>query len=320
MNKTDQSHNMVFFGKTGASSSQASYIANLVKETNTIVSRRLDGLKAFNYEVHMDGIFSAVSVSTKLENTSDFELEGPRYALSSWLNEGIKAKKRLLDFYKSCDLQEFLNDGEIYPVFTESLNLPLPPQKPQDFTLENAVGELNVAERAEYLTLEAQASHIGKYIHPDGVLSRIKNDLATGPLVGFHKVLQQGQPTELPVRGRPNFEDQQINDLYFELQAKHRRYESQLNNYKARLQNRVTEVNAERQRDYANALAAYNKEYAARNQEYTSKLNQYTNDLNQINSVLQTRRLEKIREVSAYNIVIPHDLQPIYDDLNKLGK
>jgi hypothetical protein len=317
--KTNQKHNLVFFAKEGISSSHANHISNLLKEQNTIISKRLSGARAFNYNVVLDGKPHWVTTSTQVE-VDDWTKEGRYFALSAWLKEAIKAKTTLLEFYRTCDASEFLTDEEKIPEFTETAPVFNKPLGVKAWTETDAVGELSIAERAEYYALEAQASHIGKYIHTGGVMSNIKNDLAGGPVVGFHKILQNGQQTEIPMFAKSNFDQDRINKEYFDLQAKHREYESKLNSYKARIQNRVTEKNAELQREFTLASVKASNEFDTISREYNMRFQKYQNELESLNSVLQTRRLEKIREVSAYKIVIPNALADIYQEIDNLGK
>lgn len=116
--KTNQNHNLVFFSKDGISSSHANHICNLLKEQNTLVSKRLAGVRAFDYKVIIDGQKHNVTASSKVES-GDWKKEGRYFALSAWLREAIKAKNTLLDFYRTCDANEFLEDGEKVPEFTE---------------------------------------------------------------------------------------------------------------------------------------------------------------------------------------------------------
>lgn len=317
--KTNQTHNLVFFSKDGISSSHANHVSNLLKEQNTLISKRLSGVKAFNYNVVIDQQKHNVTTTSKVE-TGDWEKEGRYYALSAWLKEAIKAKNSLLDFYRTCEANEFLEGEETVPEFKETPPVKVSPPNVRAWTELDAIGELSIAERSEYYTLEAYAAHIGKYIHTGGVLSNVKNDLAGGPVVGFHKIVQNGQQTEIPMFSTPNFDANQINKEYFELQAKHREYESKLNSYKARIQNRVTEKNAELQKEFTLASVKANNEYNAALNDYHAKMSKFTGELEALNSVLQTRRLEKTREVSAYKIVIPLALTDIYQEIDLLGK
>jgi hypothetical protein len=316
---TNQNHNLVFFSKDGISSSHANHISNLLKEQNTLISKRLAGVKAFTYKVTIDRQDHKISSTTLVED-GDWEREGRYYALSAWLREAIKAKNSLLDFYRICDASEFLEGEETVPEFVDVAPVKNSPIGVLAWNENNAIGEFSVAERAEYYGLEARASHIGKYIHVGGVLSNVKNDLAGGPMIGFHKLIQGGQPTEIPMFATANFDANTINSEYFRLQAKHREYESKLNFWKARIQNRVTEKNAELQRDFTNASVKASNDYNSLLNDYHSKLSKFTGEIEALNSILQTRRLEKIREVSAYKIAIPNEFSDIYQEIDQLGK
>jgi hypothetical protein len=317
--KTNQHHNLVFFDKDGISSSHANHVCNLLKEQNTLISKRLANVKAFNYHVIINGLDHKVSSSPSVVK-GDWEKEGRYYALSSWLKESIKAKNNLLEFYRTCDASEFLEGEETIPEFNEVAPARILPPRILAWTENDAIGELSVAERAEYYSLEAYAAHIGKYIHTGGVFSNVKNDLAGGPVIGFHKIVQNGQPTDIPMYSDANFNESEVNKEYFELQAKHREYESKLNSYKARLQNQVTEKNAEFQKQYTLESVKSSNEIDSLTREYNARYQKFQNELETLNSVLQTRRLEKIREVSAYKIVIPHSLSDIYQEIDVLGK
>lgn len=317
--KTNQSHNTVFFAKEGISSSHANHISNLLKEQNKLISKRLAGVNAFTYKVTIDRLDHKIS-STTVVKDGDWEREGRYYALSAWLREAIKARNNLLDFYKTCDVNEFLEDEETISEFTDIAPVRNSPIGIIKFTEIDAIGEFSIAQRAEYYSLEAHAAHIGKYIHSGGILSNVKDDLAGGSLIGFHKIIQNGQPTEIPMIATANFESEAINTEYFRLQAKHREYESKLNSYKARIQNRVTEKNAELQRDCTNASAAANNAYNNALNIYNANLAKFNGEIEELNSILQTRRLEKVRAVSAYKITIPNELSKIYQDIDQLGK
>lgn len=310
----------VFFAKGGISSSQANHVANLAKEYLLEVSSRIAGAKAFARSIILDGQEKRVEAFTT-PAIEDWTTEGEIYALSAWLREAIKAKNTLIDLIKGASPWVFAKDKDlVQPSFSETSPLPPQPIICPNFTEDDAVGELTVKERAEYLMLEAKAAHIGKYIHSKGRLSSIRNELLQGETTIFYKMSQGGQVTDVPINSKPIFDSKAINELYFKLQAEHRDYEAGLNNYKARIQNRITERNAEIKAEYAKDIKSASDKYRAEVEAYSARYNEYNNTVSQMVAELESRRLNAIREVSAWSILIPNEMEKTYAFLTALGK
>lgn len=295
---------LVFFKKEGEegvalTSTSANHIANLAKEYIQSVETQLNNICFFNAEVALIGsvggeriIQTGVSSET-LDNLQSM-LEGVAQAKSliAWLREGIKAKENLMKDLQTISLEDWCKENGIVK--------PEAPNYSHVLTEEEYYASLPIKERNRYYQLETEAAVFGKYIHPNGHLSDARKELKN----------KLQHPHEVDGRGRdsliytyiPTIDIAEVDNVFFELQKKHREIQAQLNAMKYSCEQAINE-----------STNKVNTEYMAASQKYQA-------ELKNVVGAFKAWGDEKSQEYSKLKIVIPHSLMGIYNTINSLGK
>ena len=295
---------LVFFKKEGEegvalTSTSSNHIANLAKEYIQGVETQLNNICFFNVEVALVGSTGGASTIQKGEtsevlNNLQSLLEGVAQAKSliAWLREGIKAKESLMKDLQNISLEDWCEENEIAK--------PEAPNYGHVLTEIEYYASLPIKERNRYYQLETEAAVLGKYIHPDGYLSDARNELKD-KLQHPHKVDGKGRDA-LIYTYTPTASTALIDNVFFELQKKHREIQAQLNAMKY------------------NCEQAINESTNKVNTEYMTALQKYQAELKDVLGAFKTWKDEKSQEYSKLKVVIPNSLLGIYNTINSLGK
>ena len=287
----------IFLGTKGLSQSEANHTANISKEIAETVSGEISGMSLFKKTLNDTFGKTAYNFVKRVDDlkTKCME-EGKIYALSAWLREGIKAKATMLAMILSASAEDlgFATNGEPeQPILEET---------PQEADMING---LSIADRAEYLTCEAKAAHIGKKVHSKGLIPQWKHQLAMQQPVEFI----QGTNAHMRIDIEQIISLKEVDELFYELQKEHREVESRLNYYKAMLHNlfnqevaRINSANAEVIEAYRTKQADYRTRY-----EVSSKL-------------AEAKRALLLKEISDLKVIIPDSLQETLDYVQSYSK
>lgn len=294
---------LVFFKKEGEegvalTSTSANHIANLAKEYIQGVETQLNNVCFFNVEVALVGSTGkniiqtgrTYEVLTKLQSM----LEGVAQAKSliAWLREGIKAKENLMKDLQNISLEDWCEEYEVVK--------PVAPTYGHVLTEVEYYASLPIKERNRYYQLETEAAVLGKYIHPDGHLSDARKELKD-KLQHPHEVDGKGRDA-LIYTYTPTVFIGEVDNVFFELQKKHREIQAQLNAMKYSCEQAINE-----------STNKVNTEYMTASQKYQA-------ELKDVLGAFKTWKDEKSQEYSKLKIVIPNSLLGIYNTINSLGK
>lgn len=294
---------MVFFANEDTegvklSSTSANHIANLAKEYIQGVETQLNNICFFNVEVALVGSTGASTIQTggtsEVLNNLQSLLEGVAQAKSliAWLREGIKAKENLMKDLQNISLGDWCEENGIAK--------PETPDYGHVLTEVEYYASLPIKERNRYYQLETEAAVLGKYIHPDGHLSDARKELKD-KLQHPHKVDGKGRDA-LIYTYTPTVDVTGVDNVFFELQKKHREVQAQLNAMKYSCEQAINE-----------STNKVNTEYMAASQKYQA-------ELKDVLGAFTTWKDEKSQEYSKLKIVIPNSLLGIYNTINSLGK
>ena len=295
---------LVFFKKEGEegvalTSTSANHIANLAKEYIQGVETQLNNICFFNAEVALVGSVGGASTiqtgeTSEVLNNLQSLLEGVAQAKSliAWLREGIKAKENLMKDLQTISLEGWCKENGIAK--------PEAPNYGHVLTEIEYYASLPIKERNRYYQLETEAAVLGKYIHPDGHLSDARKGLKD-KLQHPHKVDGKGRDA-LIYTYTPTVDVAEVDNVFFELQKKHREVQAQLNAMKYNCKQAINE-----------STNKVNTEYMAASQKYQA-------ELKDVLGAFKTWKDEKSQEYSKLKIVIPHSLMGIYNTINSLGK
>ena len=295
---------LVFFKKEGEeevalTSTSANHIANLAKEYIQGVETQLNNISFFNAEVALVGSVGGASTIQTGESfevldslQSLLERVAQAKSLIAWLREGIKAKENLMKDLQTISLEDWCKENGIAK--------PEAPNYGHVLTEIEYYASLPIKERNRYYQLETEAAVLGKYIHPDGYLSDARKELKD-KLQHPHKVDGKGRDA-LIYTYTPTVIVAQVDNVFFELQKKHREVQAQLNAMKY------------------NCEQAINESTNKVNTEYMTALQKYQAELKDVLGAFKTWKDEKSQEYSKLKIVVPNSLLGIYNTINSLGK
>lgn len=295
---------LVFFKKedeegVALTSTSANHIANLAKEYIQGVEAQLNNISFFNVEVTLVGSTGGTSTiqtgesSEALDNLQSL-LEGVARAKSliAWLREGIKAKENLMKDLQTISLEDWCKEN--------GLTRPKTPNYGHVLTEVEYYASLPIKERSRYYQLETEAAVLGKYIHPDGHLSDARKELKD-KIYHPHKVDGKGRDA-LIYTYTPTTSIAIVDNVFYELQKKHREIQAQLNAMKYSCEQ------------------AINKSTNKVNTEYMAASQKYQAELKGILGAFKTWKDEKSQEYSKLKIIVPNFLLGIYNTINSLGK
>ena len=281
----------VMLDKKGLTSSEASHIANFIKEQVKNIDVTTSNFKVITQEGRREGNYLRLDSHEEIKNWDELLLEkGKLFALSAWLKESIKYKEDQIKKIRSSSL-----DTSTLPKKDVPKPLTIPDASFEDFFLE-----LSIKEKAEYLLNESKASHIGKFIHNfDGV----------------RNVLDNFKPTEfvnisgtevMTVRNTMLYDREELLGRVEKLQNTHRECEKVINYYKAKHKEWAAELNTKFQKKWKDHV----DEAHMIEKENSMIVVKARADF----EIERTRKLEVLKNLK---ITIPIEFQPILDEIYK---
>lgn len=282
-----------YFGESGLTSTSANYICNLAKESYEKLESKLNATSFLEEYITIIGAKAEtrISLASKdLLNTAPNMLK-EIYNLKSliaWLREAIKEKENLFKTNRLYESEEYTTLMNNRPVRKAYL------------TEQDVIESWTVKEQEEYLSLETKCAVIGKYIHPNGPLSRAKKDLSFRL---SHPIVTDCSGRDTIVRRyRAVTTEEEVDALFFSLQNKHRELQAQLNGIKHKIE------------------VALREDMQKKDEEYKLELEAYHAKLAELREADKLTRIARDKEIEALKIIIPNDLKATYDSLAKLGK
>lgn len=289
----------IFFGENGLTSTSANHCANLAKELYQHLEEEIENFSLCNESISLLGAnmlptqYATGKDSTFLESLPDkLKTIAELKSLIAWLREAIKARKALTSELEDIGLEDWCNSQDI--------EYPQQPVMGHVLTEDEYYGSLGIKERNTYYMLETKCAVIGKFIHETGKLNTERRKL-TVVMENPNILRENGRDTTVIYR-KPSVTVEQVDETFFELQAKHREYQAALNSIKHKCELAIEQS----QLDADTKYKADSAEYKA---VYTELLGRFTEWKHQ-----QAVALQKLK------IIIPDNLKPIYEKVSALGK
>lgn len=289
---------LIFFADTGLTSTSANHIANLAKEYY-----QEEESKLLNYKFY-DEYITLLPSTEKIQilqgdKTPSLELipslldkVAKAKSLIAWLREAIKARALLIDNTTHLSIFEYCNIVD--------LKAPEVILRERHLTEDDYYSTLSVKERNTYYWLETQVSTIGKYIHNSGVFANARKehkDKIQNPII------QENTDNGILIHNFcTSVSSCKMDEVFFELQAKHRQYQAQLNKIKF---------------DCESAIL---KDKTEKDTKYNLESTKYTTEMSKINESYNKYIREETQRINNFKIIIPKDLQDIYNEITALGK
>ena len=281
-----------FFAENGLTATSANHLSNIAKENYMAIERQMAKLEFYRTAVSLigDSEEAVVSCGTGPERFSQIrkwvEEVCACKSLIAYLREAIKAKDKLtmdLDDYGAEEIQE-LSEKE--------------PEKEDRLTFEQVLDSLPIKERNRYLGLETRCAVIGKFIHPDGEYSEARKHF-TDRMLSPKELHENGKDT-LVYSYYPNIDGQEIDALFFELQAEHRKAQAELNGMRNEISRLIDE-------DWRRKSDAWSVEHE-----------KWSESMIRLKERIMREKEDRSKEIENLRIVIPDSLKPIYGKIKAL--
>lgn len=298
-----------FFGENGITSTSANHIANLAKEQVRAVHEKLASTRFYTETV---GLLTSSKEATVRKGWPADAVESlptlvneiaQANSLIAYLREAIKEKDKRMK-----QAQEYENTearcahgvkcGELSIIRPIKASYPTEEQVKQTWT---------VGEQEKYLSLEAEAAALGKFIHEDGHFSEARIDLMN-KLNNPSKIDLNGSETVIH-NYTPTVSLGTVDSVFNILQSRYRTVQAELNGMKKRIQDTLDEEKLR-----------IDQEYAKAKREYDVKQRELEREMQDIENDEEIHRKELLKEVQNLKIVIPNRLKPMFDKLSGLRK
>lgn len=240
----------------------------------------------------------------------------------AYVHEAVKEKVRQtrhldsMTFEDWLDLPENKAKKEELEKAEKDLKAPEAPEQEPPADLEWAKAQLSVKELAHYLLMEAEASTLGIYIHPDGVLAKAKDDLSEKAVRPIEQAGYDSADTVTIRSYKPSLDPEKAYQNYHRLQNTQRLWESEVNALKAKLEILVKNESLARNRAYREALAEYEKKLA----DHRLQIEKNENRKKALQTEYADWLLAEHEAVRNLKIIVPKELQEVYERLSSLGK
>lgn len=291
--------NDIYISKDGImTSTSANHLANLAKECKETIIKELEQCSFVNSDIYLISKSDATTLNIgwkedKLNRlSSKIKTLGELNSFCAWCREAIDYKKKMIDYWRNYNnLEEIAELNEIViPTVVY----------PEHITEETVKNNWPIKKLNKYLYLESMAAIYGKYIHPNGVISKARSYAYSQANQGR---IKSGSGRDTVIESfELSVNQENIESIYMQLQNEYRSYESQLNVLKTELNDEVNSRNAEMDRNYSDEIKRKN------------------NIMDSIIAIQTNLINEKVREISKLKINLPEELKDIYNRLNSLGK
>lgn len=298
--------NNVYFGNEGLTSTSANFYANICKEMIQRTEERLNGVKF--YQTSIAAIGSTIK-QIMTEGTHDISFVedalkevAEANAFCAWVREAIKEKENQQDSVIHKNIEDWAKE--------QGLEYPECPNYPNSFdnvTGQDIVDSWDINKRFKYLKLEAFASTIGKYIHPNGTFSKARNVMhkaISNPITkegtGRDLILYYAEGTVDPM---------EVDNKFLSLQDWYRSYEKELNQMKAEIKEEVNKQNQQRANDYQVLIDKYYADHRV-----------YNNTLIDLRNKFNKWKISENERISQLKIVIPKDLNGVFQRVKSVGQ
>lgn len=296
--------NEVYFGKEGLTATSANHVANMAKEYAERLAAKVKTLRLYRKKARLliDG---SEAIIERPIDTLDIIPEviqevAKCNALIGWLREAIKERDKEQEYVQHGTFSNWVNENNIV--------VPVAPEPPEEVEPIEKVGQemLNVKENNRYIELKTKLAVYGKFIHPNGLLTKATKELET----------RMANPTEVNGEGRDmvvyTYEisadtDVRLNKLFFQLQSEYRALQAEINGIEHRFR-------IETEKEYIKRISEYKEKYAM----YSAAKKDYDAETSRLRVQYSEWQVKREEEINAMRIVIPNDLQGIYAKVNEL--
>lgn len=294
-----RNENKVFFGENGITSTSATYLCNIARELLKDIESSLNNVSFINEEVSILGSGEVFKTKEGYNSSELLELDSKLLkaaelkAFIAWMSEGIKAKDEEQQRLSKYSIQDFVSDFPEYK-FPQPEIIPVESQY--------GIAKLSVSERVKYLFSEALTSSIGKYIHNNGKLKEAYNELLNIAHNKLNVTTEAKDALVLITNKVPSVDTKEVEKVMLKYQNIRRENEKVLNSLKSKVKKYDRDYQLERNLRDRRENERQKEEFKLLN----SKYDEYVLNM--------TSKIENLK------IIIPLELEGVYNTLQKLSK
>lgn len=283
----------IYFGKSGLTSTSASYLANLAQEQIKSDETWFNQLRFFGETMTL--LSTGVECQSAIPTIKDLSIidttikrDANLYWFIAYVKEAIKAKEQAVNGLP--DFSEWAHD-----------KLEPSPDSPNSVSEEDIIAEFDSSKLAKYLRLQQFAALYGKLIHNRGDIASARKIAYT---VANNPTHVENLATDVVIKKNElAFSLDEIDEVFNQLQSTRREYDKELNKMKFEILEEVNRRNQELGFQYREAYSAWKDKRIKLQSEYRS---------------WYTQKVEEIQ--TTWKIVIPEELQSTLRYLQSLGK
>lgn len=287
----------IFFDeKNGLTSTSANFISNIAGEMSQRAEEELSNMQFYNEAVKPLFSSEVTILSTGINNLDKIEENLQRIStlasLIAWMREAVKARENLK------------REVEYMSYSTFGIEYPEKPVQPAECKEDDIIATWTVKQRNNYFFLLTMCAKLGKFIHPDRTFSRerlVLQKITSNPSRVSNKIEGCGRDALCYTR-TPSISEDAVEEKFFDLQAKYRSYQAQLNSIKHELE------------------CAVEQENDKRDSEYNAALHEYKTSVAIADNLLKQAKQKELQRIQNLKIIIPNDLLSIYNEVAEVGK
>lgn len=285
--------NKVFFGEKGITSTSANHLANIAKES--VESNRI-ALNGATFVTSTASLLSGGNARVLQEGRNEAYLDGLHDLISeiaemnsfcAWMREAIKARENELSLIDNMSIEDYAK--------IVGAEIPDYPSREYYMSEDDVIASMNVAERMEYLRLDATAAVIGGFIHPGMPFNKARELMMQK--IANPSVLRGEGRDAIIFNYSPSVSSDKVEETFMSLQQEHRNLESRLNKIKFNIKSVMDADKAKKDAEFQEAL----RKRIAFMDKLAADMNVYKN--------------EERKKLLALKIVIPKDLTVAYNKL-----
>ena len=303
---------MRYLGSKGLSMTQARSVSNICNQNAEELDNMFETINNFKSSVLIDQMPFEHSTGTPIpDNIVDLVLKKSEYVVvQSYMMEAIKHKEALIASTKNMVDRNMATWSRENPE----------PRYPEPFlcsrtspVTEAEMWEtLSQTEMEEFVSEEAKASTIGKFIHKGSVLDKLRKELPTlKTLSWFEDLKGNSYPMTLNTHHTP----EQLFGVYETLAGHHRKHEMRVNYYKAKVKNLTLSTNQEIARKNNLLEEEVRKLQREDMAAYRASITEYSARRDQANEEFAEEALRLQGEYAALRIVVPVSMKKLVDTL-----
>jgi hypothetical protein len=296
----------------GLSMSQAQSVSNLCNQASRDIESKLSNINNASKVLTLNGhTYIETKGNPIMDNVKELlNRKASLHATQAFLMENIRQKQTLLDELKRSQFTFSVPEPE-YPKLMDDIDT--------TYVDENwGWNQLTASEYNEYLESEAFASHFGQFIHKNGKLDKLRNELPTMKTLEWIEV-EEGKKTPLNVMIHHTID--QLGGIHEDLAAVHRKHEQRVNYYKAKVKNLVTTENARLAKEYGDKQAVINEHNQILKDQFIMKRNEWLDERKKANFEFEENRQKEISRVSGLRIAVDVRFKNVVDSfLDKIDE